>query len=135
MGYHRCPDRAGSLVRGSARWRPTAARLQPCPPARTPADHVPRDLMVLSRTLFATPDEDEILRLAMDHIAAAGPYRAEAGYLAVDGDLRPSPKNGMTHASAVGRRVRELDGQDGPVSVPGRPWGCADSRDSRAISW
>ncbi|MEU6031523.1 helix-turn-helix domain-containing protein [Streptomyces tauricus] len=81
--------------------------------------------MVLSRTLFATPDEDEILRLAMDHIAAAGPYRAEAGYLAVDGDLRPSPKNGMTHASAVGRRVRELDGQDGPVSVPGRPWGRA----------
>ncbi|MFD6751019.1 PucR family transcriptional regulator, partial [Streptomyces anthocyanicus] len=61
----------------------------------------------------------------MDHVAAVGPYRAEAGYLAVDGILRPSHKNGMMHASAVGRRVRELDGQDGPVPVPGRRWGRA----------
>jgi DNA-binding PucR family transcriptional regulator len=81
--------------------------------------------MVLSRTLFDTPDEGEILRLAMDHIAAAGPYSAEAGYLKVDGDLVPSPRNGQTHVSAVGRRVRELAGRDGPVTVPGRPWGRA----------
>jgi sugar diacid utilization regulator len=81
--------------------------------------------MVLSRTLFDTPDEGEILRLAMDHIAAAGPYSAEAGYLEVDGDLVPSPRNRQTHASAVNRRVRELAGQDGPVTVPGRPWGRA----------
>ncbi|MFI5816597.1 PucR family transcriptional regulator [Streptomyces sp. NPDC051643] len=123
--YHRCPDRAGSLSRGSARWHPTAARGQTCPPARAPADHDPRDLMVLFRTLFDTPDEDEILRLAMDHIAAAGPYRAEAGYLKVGGDLVPSPRNGQTHASAVGRTVRHLAGRDGPVTVPGRPWGRA----------
>jgi DNA-binding PucR family transcriptional regulator len=81
--------------------------------------------MVLSRALFDTPDEGEILRLAMDHIAAAGPYSAEAGYLKVDGDLVPSPRNGQTHVSAVGRRVRELAGRDGPVTVPGRPWGRA----------
>jgi sugar diacid utilization regulator len=81
--------------------------------------------MVLSRTLFDTPDEGEILRLAMDHIAAAGPYSAEAGYLEVDGDLVPGPRNRQTHASAVNRRVRELAGQDGPVTVPGRPWGRA----------
>lgn len=81
--------------------------------------------MVLSRALFDTPDEGEILRLAMDHIAAAGPYSAEAGYLKVDGDLVPSPRNRQTHASAVNRRVRELAGQDGPVTVPGRPWGRA----------
>ncbi|MET8412503.1 helix-turn-helix domain-containing protein [Streptomyces sp. NPDC005195] len=81
--------------------------------------------MVLSRALFDTPDEDEILRLAMDHIAAAGPYRAEAGYLKVGGDLVPSPRNGHTHASAMGRRVRQLAGQDGPVAIPGRPWGRA----------
>ncbi|MFG3150177.1 PucR family transcriptional regulator [Streptomyces sp. NPDC048243] len=61
----------------------------------------------------------------MDHIGAAGPYRAEAGYLTVGGDLRLSPKNAMTDASALGRGVRELDGQDGPVTVPGRPWGRA----------
>ncbi|MEU1534170.1 PucR family transcriptional regulator [Streptomyces fagopyri] len=123
--YHRCPDRADSLPRGSARRHPTAARRQRHPPARSPADHDPRDLMVLSGTLFDTPDEDEILRLAMDHIAAAGPYRAEAGYLKLDDDLVPSPRNGQTHALALGRRVRELAGQDGPVTVPGRPWGRA----------
>ncbi|WP_406376373.1 helix-turn-helix domain-containing protein [Streptomyces sp. NBC_00647] len=123
--YHRRSDRASSLPRGSARWHPTAARIRPRPPVRNLDDHALRDLTLLSRALFDTPDEGEILRLAMDHIAAAGPYSAEAGYLKVDGDLVPSPRNGQTHASAVGRRVRELAGQDGPVTVPGRPWGRA----------
>ncbi|MFD8804624.1 PucR family transcriptional regulator [Streptomyces sp. NPDC059597] len=81
--------------------------------------------MVLSQAQFDAPDEGEILRLAMDHIAAAGPYSAEAGYLTVGGDLVPSPRNERTHASAVGRRVRELAGRDGPVAVPGRAWGRA----------
>ncbi|MFJ6837866.1 PucR family transcriptional regulator [Streptomyces sp. NPDC091209] len=122
--YRRCSDREDSPPRGSVR-QPAAARRVPRRPAPTPADHALRELMALSRTLFDTPDEGEILRLAMDHIAAAGPYRAEAGYLKVDGDLVPSPRNGQTHASAVGRRVRELAGRDGPVTVPGRPWGRA----------
>ncbi|MFJ9210222.1 hypothetical protein [Streptomyces sp. NPDC102264] len=91
--------------------------------------------MVFSRALFDTPDEGEILRLAMDYLAAAGQYRAEAGYLEVGGDLFPSPRNGQMHASVVDLRVRELAGQDGPVTVPGRPWGYADLRDSTAISW
>ncbi|MFC9842218.1 PucR family transcriptional regulator [Streptomyces sp. NPDC060223] len=121
--YHRRSIRASSLPRGSALRHPATARTRPRPPARTPADHALRDLTVLSRTLFDTPDEGEILRLAMDHIAATGPYRAEAGYLQVGGDLVLSPRNGQTHASAVGRRVRELAGQDGPVTVPGSPWG------------
>ncbi|MEU5380735.1 MULTISPECIES: helix-turn-helix domain-containing protein [Streptomyces] len=81
--------------------------------------------MVLSKALFDTLDEGEILRLAMDHIAAAGRYSAEAGYLRVDGDLVPSARNGRIHALAVERRVRELAGQDGPVTVSGRPWGWA----------
>ncbi|MEV6117446.1 helix-turn-helix domain-containing protein [Streptomyces sp. NPDC052109] len=81
--------------------------------------------MALSRSLFDAPDEDEILRLAMDHVVAAGPYRAEAGYLNVGGDLVPSPRNRQPHALAVGRRVRELAGQDGNVIVAGRPWGRA----------
>ncbi|MEV7404878.1 helix-turn-helix domain-containing protein [Streptomyces sp. NPDC091267] len=83
-------------------------------------------MAMLSRTLFDTPDENEILRLAMDHIAAAGPYRAEAGYLLeADGALVPSPGNRQDHALTVERRVRDLAGQDGPVAVPGRPWGHA----------
>ncbi|WP_427165406.1 PucR family transcriptional regulator [Streptomyces sp. C1-1] len=123
--YHHRSDRASSLPRGSARWHRTAARARPRPPARTPADHALRDLTVLPRALFDTLDEGEILRLAMDHMAAAGPFRAETGYLKVGGDLIPSPRNGQTHASAMGRRVRELAGRDGPVTVPGRPWGRA----------
>ncbi|MGW2822776.1 PucR family transcriptional regulator [Streptomyces sp. NPDC001443] len=123
--HHRCSDRKGSLPRGSAGRHPTAARAGPCLPARTPAGLALHELVALSRALFDTPDEDEILRLAMDHIAAAGPYSAEAGYLKVGGDLVPSPRNGQTHASAVGRKVRELAGQDGNVTVAGRPWGRA----------
>ncbi|MGW7260617.1 PucR family transcriptional regulator [Streptomyces sp. NPDC054834] len=123
--YRRCSDREGSLPRGGSGRHLTAAGRGPRPPAPTPADHDLRELMVLSRAQFDTPDEGEILRLAMDHIAAAGPYSAEAGYLKVDGDLVPSPRNEQIHALAVDRRVRELAGQDGPVTVPGSPWGRA----------
>ncbi|MET8956494.1 PucR family transcriptional regulator [Streptomyces sp. NPDC004393] len=123
--YHRCSDRKGSLPQGSARRHPTAAPRRPRLPARTPAAHALHELVALSRAQFDAPDEGEILRLAMDHIVAAGPYSAEAGYLKVGGDLVPSPWNGRTHALAVGRRVRELAGQDGNVTVAGRPWGRA----------
>ncbi|MFE9172902.1 PucR family transcriptional regulator [Streptomyces kebangsaanensis] len=122
--YGRYSDREGSLPRGSAGRHSTAVRRQPRPPAPSPADHALHELIAFSRTLFDTPDEGEILRLAMDHIAGAGPYSAEAGYLKVDGDLVPSP-SGQIHAPAVDRRVRELAGQDGNVTVPGRPWGRA----------
>ncbi|UFR06390.1 helix-turn-helix domain-containing protein [Streptomyces sp. Go40/10] len=123
--YHRYSRRKGTLPRGSAGRRLTAVRNGSRPPARTPADHALRELVAVSRALFGTPDEAEILRLAMDHIAAAGPYSAEAGYLNVGGDLVPSPRDGQMPASAVSRRVRELAGQDGNVTVPGRPWGRA----------
>ncbi|MET8076349.1 helix-turn-helix domain-containing protein [Streptomyces sp. NPDC005303] len=125
--YHRYSDRKSSLPRGSAGRHPTAARRARRLSARTPAeaDHALRELAALSRTLFDTPDEGEILRLAMEHIVAAGPYCAAAGYLKVGGDLVPSPRNGRTHALAVGRRVRELAGRDGNVTLAGRPWGWA----------
>ncbi|WP_031160764.1 PucR family transcriptional regulator [Streptomyces durhamensis] len=123
--YHRYSDRKGSLRRGSVGRHPTATRRGPRLPVRTPADHALPELVVLSRAQFDAPDEGEILRLAMDHVVAAGPYSAEAGYLKVGGDLVPSPWNGRTHALAVGRRVRELAGQDGNVTVAGRPWGRA----------
>lgn len=115
-------SRAHSLYHHSAGPRPVVARRGPRRPARTPADHGLHELVALSRALFGTPDEVEILRLAMDHIAAAGPYSAEAGYLKVGGDLVPGPRNGQMHALALSRRVRELAGQDGDVTVPGRPW-------------
>ncbi|MEU1271719.1 helix-turn-helix domain-containing protein [Streptomyces sp. NPDC005799] len=124
--YNRYVDGKGSLSRGSAgRHTAAAARTGFRLPARTPADHALHELVVLSHALFDTPNEGQILRLAMDHVAAAGPYSAEAGYLKVGDDLVPSPRNGQMHALTVGRRVRELDGRDGNVTVPGRPWGRA----------
>ncbi|MFD6467748.1 PucR family transcriptional regulator [Streptomyces goshikiensis] len=117
--------RRGSVPPRGSGWRPTAARRGPRPPTPTPADRASHDLMVLSGALFDSLDEGEILGLAMDHIAAAGPYSAEAGYLEVDGALIPSPGNGLLHAVAVDRRVRELAGEDGVVSVPGRSRGRA----------
>ncbi|MFG2602769.1 PucR family transcriptional regulator [Streptomyces sp. NPDC048514] len=122
---HRYSDRRGSLPRGSVGRHPTAARRGPRLTARPPADRAHHELVALSRALFDAPDEGEILGLAMDHIVAAGPYRAEAGYLKVGGDLVPSPRNRRPHALAVGRRVRELAGRDGNVTVAGRPWGRA----------
>ncbi|MEU2355517.1 helix-turn-helix domain-containing protein [Streptomyces misionensis] len=109
----------------SAGRHPVVARRGPGVPARAPADHALHEPVALCRALFGTADEGEILRLAMDHITAEGPYRAEAGYLKVDGDLVPSPRDGRMPALTVSRRVRELAGQDGDVTVPGRPWGRA----------
>ncbi|WP_371666941.1 helix-turn-helix domain-containing protein [Streptomyces sp. NBC_00289] len=123
--YRRRSDREGSLPRDGAGRPPTAARRETGPSATTTADHALHDVTVLSRTLFDTPDEGEILRLAMDHIAAAGPYSAEAAYLTVDGCLVPSRTNVQRHALAVDHRVRELAGHDGPVTVPGQLWGRA----------
>ncbi|MFE1921034.1 PucR family transcriptional regulator [Streptomyces asoensis] len=82
-------------------------------------------MVALSRALFGTLDEAEILHLAMGHVAAAGPYSAEAGYLKVGGELVPSPRDGRIPASAVSRKVRELAGKDGSLTVRGRPWGRA----------
>ncbi|MFD8727079.1 PucR family transcriptional regulator [Streptomyces sp. NPDC059611] len=85
-----------------------------------------QQLTALLRDLFATWDESEILRLAMDHVATAGPYIAEAGYLLdAGGDLVPSAGNRQDHALMVQPRVRDLAGQDGSVAVPGRHGGQA----------
>ncbi|MFF2384529.1 PucR family transcriptional regulator [Streptomyces sp. NPDC058108] len=119
--HHLRSVRVGNLSRGSSRRHLTAVRRQ----LRVPADHDPRDLAVLALSLFGILDEDRILRLAMDHVAAAGPFHAEAGYLEVGGNLVPSWENGQKNASVVGQRVRQLAGQDGSVLIPGRPWGRA----------
>ncbi|MFD8566749.1 PucR family transcriptional regulator [Streptomyces sp. NPDC059639] len=124
--YGHCSAPGRSLAVGGA-YRPpaAAARRDPRPLARSASGHVGHELSALSRALLNTTDEGEILRLAMDRVAAAGPYRAEAGYLEVDGELLPSPAPGPVRASGLRSAVRKLAGRDGPVSVPGRPWGRA----------
>ncbi|MGW5731283.1 MULTISPECIES: PucR family transcriptional regulator [Streptomyces] len=121
----RCSDQEGSRPPDIADRPPPDTRQERRPSATSPLDETLRELMAFSRVLLEAPDEGEVLRLAMHHVTAAGPYSAEAGYLQVDGDLVPSPGNGQTHAAAVNRRVRELAGHDGPVTIPGRLWGWA----------
>ncbi|MFI8404187.1 PucR family transcriptional regulator [Streptomyces sp. NPDC085463] len=124
--YGHCSDREGSPPSpGSAGRRLTDARSEQRTPATGPAAHGLHEMRELSRALFEAPSEDEILRLAMHHIDAAGPYRAEAGYLGADGGLVPCSMNDHAHAASMDRRVRELEGHDGPVTVPDSPWGWA----------
>ncbi|MFJ9801617.1 PucR family transcriptional regulator [Streptomyces wuyuanensis] len=124
--HRRCPHREGSLPRGGPGRQPVVASrggsVPPFPSAAHPTSH---GLPAVSRALFDTRDEGEVLRLAMAHVSAVGPYRAEAGYLRVDGHLVPSRRIGPGHSSAVDRTVRELTGRDGLVTVPGMPWGRA----------
>ncbi|MEH0415557.1 PucR family transcriptional regulator [Streptomyces scabiei] len=118
------PDQEGSLLRGRPGRHPTASWRGSRPHLPSPANP-PHELLAISRLLFDSRNEGEILRLAMDHLSAVGPYRAEAGYLRVHGRLVSSPQGRPDPAPAVDRTVRELTGQDGPVAVPGRSRGRA----------
>lgn len=120
--YRRRSDREGRLPSVRLGQHPTILRRSSRPPLSALAS---RKLQAVSRALFDTRDEIEILRLAMDHVSAVGPYRAEAGYLRGHGWLMPGPQAGPDRASAIDRAVRELTGSDGPVSVPGRSRGRA----------
>lgn len=120
--YRRRSDQEGRLPSVRLGQHPTILRRSSRPPLSALAY---RKLPALSRALFDTRDESEILRLAMDHVSAVGPYRAEAGYLRGHGRLMSGPQAGQDRASAIDRAVRELTGEDSPVSVPGRSRGRA----------
>ena len=53
----------------------------------------PYGLLVLTHTLFTCAEQSQIVRLAMRHVSALGPYHAEAGYVATDGGLSRIPGN------------------------------------------
>ncbi|MFE7853190.1 PucR family transcriptional regulator [Streptomyces sp. NPDC057403] len=84
----------------------------------------PHGLLVLSRTLFACVEQSEIVRAAMHHVNALGPYHAEAGYLATRDGLSRVPGDDA-QAPTVDARMRELGEADGSVSVPERSWAWA----------
>ncbi|MFF0510267.1 PucR family transcriptional regulator [Streptomyces sp. NPDC004250] len=123
--YSSGPDRENDLPRGGAGLAPAAAPAAGRPASAGQFDRALNELAALSYALLDTLDEAEILGLAMAHVEAVGAYRAEAGFVERGGGLIPAPANGRNHPSAVDRRVRELAGQDGPVTVPDRPWGRA----------
>src|SRR5882757_2492072 len=82
----------------------------------------PHGLLVLSHLLFACAEQSEIVRLAMRHVSALGPYHAEAGYLAT-GDGLSRITGGDTGAPTVDdARMKELGEADGCVCLPGRSW-------------
>jgi sugar diacid utilization regulator len=82
----------------------------------------PHGLLALSHALFDGADEREILGAALAHVAALGPYRAEAGLLSNDDS--PVGVTGSADAveAEVGVQLRKLAQTDGPVILPERPW-------------
>ncbi|MFI9373847.1 PucR family transcriptional regulator [Streptomyces parvulus] len=123
--YSSGPDRENDLPRDRAGLAPAAAPAAGRRPSPGQFDRALKELAALSYALLDTLDEAEILGLAMAHVEAVGAYRAEAGFVERGGGLIPAPANGRNHPSTMDRRVRELAGQDGPVTVPDRPWGRA----------
>ncbi|MEU9896009.1 helix-turn-helix domain-containing protein [Streptomyces phaeochromogenes] len=85
----------------------------------------PHGLLVLSRTLFTCAEQSEIVRLAMRHVSALGPYHAEAGYLATGDGLSRVPGHDAGAPTVVDARMKELGEADGSVSLPERSWNWA----------
>ncbi|MFE5890511.1 PucR family transcriptional regulator [Streptomyces sp. NPDC056462] len=85
----------------------------------------PHGLLVLSHTLLTCAEQSEIVRLAMRHVSALGPYHAEAGYLATDDGLSRVPDHDGGTPTVDDTGMKELGEADGSVSVPERSWSWA----------
>ncbi|WP_307161005.1 PucR family transcriptional regulator [Streptomyces rishiriensis] len=84
----------------------------------------PHGLLALSGTLFTCTQQSEIVRLAMRHVSALGPYHAQAGYLATDDGLSRVPGDDAG-APTVDESLEELGEADGSVSLPDWSWNWA----------
>ncbi|MFI6979082.1 PucR family transcriptional regulator [Embleya sp. NPDC050154] len=82
----------------------------------------PHGLLVLSHTLFTCAEQSEIVRLAMRHVSALGPYHAEAGYLATGDGLSRVRGHDARAPRVADARMTELGEADGCVSLPERSW-------------
>ncbi|MEV2194014.1 helix-turn-helix domain-containing protein [Streptomyces phaeochromogenes] len=82
----------------------------------------PHGLLVLSHTLFTCAEQSEIVRLAMQHVSALGPYRAEAGYLATGDGFSRVPGHDEGAPTVDDARMKALGEADGSVSLPERSW-------------
>ncbi|HEY5836846.1 MAG TPA: helix-turn-helix domain-containing protein [Streptomyces sp.] len=80
---------------------------------------------MLSHTLFTCAEQSEIVRLAMRHVSALGPYHAEAGYLATGDGLSRVPGHDAGAPTVDDARMKELGEADGSVSLPERSWAWA----------
>ncbi|MDH6493794.1 helix-turn-helix domain-containing protein [Streptomyces sp. SAI-149] len=82
----------------------------------------PHGLLALSHTLFTCAEQSEIVRLAMRHVSALGPYHAVAGYLATGNGLSRVPSHDTEAPTVDDAQMSELGEADGSVSLPERPW-------------
>ncbi|MFJ9148002.1 PucR family transcriptional regulator [Streptomyces sp. NPDC102270] len=82
----------------------------------------PHGLLVLSHTLFACAEQSEIVRLAMGHVSALGPYHAEAGYLVRGDGLSRVPGHDAGAPKADDAQMKDLGEADGSVSLAERSW-------------
>ncbi|MFE2875935.1 PucR family transcriptional regulator [Streptomyces roseus] len=82
----------------------------------------PQGLLVLSHALFTCVQQSEIVRLAMGHVSALGPYRAEAGYLATADGFARVPGHDAGAPTVDDALMEGFGGADGPVSLPERSW-------------
>lgn len=89
---------------------------------RTLAGLDPHGLLALSHTLFNCAEQSEIVRLAMGHVSALGPYHAEAGYLVRGDGLSRVPGHDAGAPKVDDARMKELGEADGSVSLPERSW-------------
>lgn len=85
----------------------------------------PHGILALSRTLFTCTEQSEIVRLAMRHVSALGPYIAEAGYLATDDGLSRVPGHDAGAPPVDDAHMKALGEADGSVSFPARSWNWA----------
>ncbi|MFD0546364.1 PucR family transcriptional regulator [Streptomyces mexicanus] len=82
----------------------------------------PHGLLVLSHALLDCAEQSEIVRLAMRHVSALGPYHAEAGYLATGDGLSRVPGHDAGAPTVDDARMKELGEADGLVSLPEWSW-------------
>jgi hypothetical protein len=80
-------------------------------------------LTTLSELNFERLDVSQILEAAAAAVPGLAPCRVEAMYRCIDGDLIPWPQSRSQHLD-WGKLLSESGG-DGPVEMPGRPWGRA----------
>ncbi|MFJ8142845.1 PucR family transcriptional regulator [Streptomyces sp. NPDC096013] len=92
---------------------------------RPPAALDPHGLLVLSQALFSCAEQSEIVRLAMRHVSALGPYCAEAGYLSTNDGLSRVPGHDAGAPTVDDAGMMELGEADGSVASPERSWNWA----------
>src|SRR6202161_3132186 len=80
-----------------------------------------RALLVISRRMTESVNEEQILELAASSAPGLGSWRIE-GYGFTDGQWRPGSGHDPAAPRGLTGQLSRLGSAGGPVEVPGRPW-------------